>query len=107
MIATPSLSFEQRGARAALLASSADAAREPLEFVSHLCEAQAGVSFDTALTGRLTKDIHAVVSQPILRAAAEHGPELLAVEADKRLHEDTHTAQTRLSYHRRADKEVT
>jgi formate dehydrogenase maturation protein FdhE len=96
LIETPSVSFEQRGARAALLASSADAVREPLEFVRHLCEAQALITYATTLTGRLTKDIQAVKMQPILRAAAEHGPELLAVEADKRLHDDEHTAQNRL-----------
>ncbi len=96
MIATTALSFEQRGARAALLASSADAAREPLEFASRLCDVQSRITLPDSLSGRLTKDIHALSPQPILRAAAEHGPELLAVEADKRLHDDAHTAETRL-----------
>ncbi|HEX7419005.1 MAG TPA: formate dehydrogenase accessory protein FdhE [Thermoanaerobaculia bacterium] len=96
MIATTALSFEQRGARAALLASSADAAREPLEFASRLCDVQSRVTFPDSLSGRLTKDIHALSQEPVLRMAAEHGPELLAVEADKRLHDDAHTAETRL-----------
>jgi formate dehydrogenase maturation protein FdhE len=96
LIATTALSFEQRGARAALLASSADAAREPLEFASRLCDVQSRAMFSDSLSGRLTKDIHALSQQPVLRMAAEHGPELLAVEADKRLHDDAHIAETRM-----------
>lgn len=92
MIATSALSFEQRGARAALLASSG----EPVQFAAKLCDAQAGITFPDSLSGRLTKDVHAVSPQSILRVAAEHGPELLAIEAEKRLHEDAHTAETRL-----------
>lgn len=95
MIAASGLSFEQRGARAALLSSSADAAKEPLEFASKLCEAQSRVAFDS-ISGRLTKDVHAIDVKPVLRVAAEHGPEELAVEAEKRLHEDAHARQGRL-----------
>jgi formate dehydrogenase formation protein len=95
LIQTSSVSFEQRGARAALLASSADAARETLEFASVLCNAQALVTFPS-LTGRLTKDAPSFPLEPVLRTAAEHGPETLAIEAEKRLHEDSHTASTRL-----------
>ncbi len=96
LIATSATSFEQRGARAALLASSADAAREPLEFARRLCDAQAGLGMPKSLTGRLSEDVHALSLQPVLRVAAEHGPELLAIEADKRLHDDEETARTRL-----------
>ncbi|HSP17545.1 MAG TPA: formate dehydrogenase accessory protein FdhE [Thermoanaerobaculia bacterium] len=92
--------FEQRGARAALLASSADAAREPLEFASALCAAQALVAKKIVqeLTGRLSEDVGALLPllQPILRVAAEHGPEQLAVEAEKRLHDQSETARNRL-----------
>jgi FdhE protein len=96
LIVASALSFEQRGQRAALLASSADAARETLEFAGKLCEAQSRITFPDSLTGRLTKDLGTLTVQPILRLAMEHGPEQLAIEADKRLHDDTHTAQTRL-----------
>lgn len=96
MIATTSTTFEQRGARAALLASSTDSAREPLEFASRLCNAQAKIELPKALTGRLSEDIRSLPARPILRAAADHGPEVLAIEADKRLHDDAETAATRL-----------
>ncbi len=93
--------FEQRGARAALLASSADAAREPLEFARRLCEAQAKVATELLaieLTGRLPEDLADVLPllHAVLHACADHGPEDLAVEADKRLHDDTETARNRL-----------
>jgi FdhE protein len=97
LIQTSSLTFEQRGARAALLASSADAAREPLEFASVLCQAQARVAAAfPLLTGRLGDDVASLLLQPILRVAAERGPEQLAIEADQRLHDDAETARTRL-----------
>ncbi len=92
--------FEQRGARAALLASSAQAAREPLEFASSLCAGQAlaARTIPQPLSGRLSEDAAALLPllQPILRVAAEHGPEQLAVEAEKRLHDQTETARNRL-----------
>ncbi len=92
--------FEQRGARAALLASSADAAREPLEFASALCAAQAIVAkkITQPLSGRLSEDVAGLLPlmQPVLRTAAEHGPEQLAVEAEKRVHDQTETARNRL-----------
>lgn len=96
MIVANSLTFEQRGARAALLASSADAALEPLVFASALCEAQARVAMPRNLTGRLQEDVQTLSLTPILRIAAEHGPELLAIEAEKRLHEGPDIARTRL-----------
>ena len=51
-----------------------------------------------ALTGRLADDVDAIARavSPILRAAAESGPEALAVEADKRVHENAETMRTRL-----------
>jgi len=94
--------FEQRGARAALLASSADAVHEPLAFAASLCNAQAKVATALAvlppLTGRLGEDLAEILPllHGVLHACAEHGPEELAVEADKRLHDDTETARTRL-----------
>lgn len=97
MIETASATFEQRGARAALLASSSDVAREPLHFASVLCRAQAALTFDQSLTGSLTKDVHSLPLEPILRVAAEHGPENLAIEAEKRLHEAAETTRTRLA----------
>jgi formate dehydrogenase maturation protein FdhE len=97
LIQTSSLTFEQRGARAALLASSADAAREPLQFASVLCQAQGRVAAAfPLLTGRLGDDVASLLLQPILRVAAERGPEQLAIEADQRLHDDAETARTRL-----------
>ena len=92
--------FEQRGARAALLASSATTAPEPLEFAGALCAAQALVakSLTQKFTGRLAEDVAALLPllQPVLRLAGEHGPEQLAVEAEKRLHDQTDTARNRL-----------
>ncbi len=93
--------FEQRGARAALLVSSAEAAREPLEFARRLCDAQAKVATQLVaveLTGRLAEDLADVLPllHGVLHACADHGPEELAVEADKRLHDDTETARNRL-----------
>jgi formate dehydrogenase maturation protein FdhE len=92
--------FEQRGSRAALLASSAGAAREPLEFASALCAAQALVAkkITQPLSGRLSEDVAALLPllQPVLRVGAEQGPEQLAVEADKRLHDQTEIAHNRL-----------
>jgi formate dehydrogenase maturation protein FdhE len=96
LIETSSATFEQRGARAALLASSAGVAQEPLQFASALCSVQAKVNIDGTLTGRLTKDARHLSLEPILRVAAERGPEQLAIEAEKRLHEDAQTAHTRL-----------
>ena len=105
MIVTSATSFEQRGARAALLASSADTAREPLEFASRLCVAQAAITLPKSLTGRLSEDVGSLSLQPILRVAAEYGPEELAIEGDKRLHDDTETARTRLLVYWNGDRQ--
>jgi formate dehydrogenase maturation protein FdhE len=91
--------FEQRSARATLLAPQSEAANEPLLFAARLSQAQQKVAGALRqLEGRLASDVSSVreVSKPILRVAAEHGPELLAVEADKRLHDETGTAEGRL-----------
>lgn len=90
--------FEQRRARAALLAPQSKAANEPLLFAARLSEAQGKVA--SVLRGadvssaRISSLLE--VSKQILRVAAEHGPELLAIEADKRLHDETRTAEGRL-----------
>ena len=91
-----SQTFQQRGARAALLASSADSVREPLRFAAALCEAQAAITFPEKLSGRLADDWHSLSLRPVLKAAAEYGPEALAIEAEKRLHDDADTTRTRL-----------
>ncbi|HEX7137441.1 MAG TPA: hypothetical protein VF219_06330 [Vicinamibacterales bacterium] len=91
--------FEQRSARAALLAPKSEAANEPLLFAARLSEAQAKMAAALrTLEGRLASDVASVreASKPILRVAAEHGPELLAIEADKRLHDETAIAEGRL-----------
>lgn len=88
--------FEQRGARAALLASQSDVAREPLEFAAALCKAQAacaGRLQGANLTGRLSSDADAVIAAvtPLLRLIAERSE-----EAAERLTDDPATARTRL-----------
>ena len=99
MIETASTSFEQRGARAALLASSADAVREPLEFVAKLSAAQIALPSHVMLRPEEAE----APGRGVLRVAAEYGPEQLAIEADKRLHEDAQTARTRLLVYWRGD----
>lgn len=96
MIATTSTSFEQRGARAALLVSSADVAREPLEFAAKLCAAQAEVTRQLQSHVMLRPEEAEAPGRALLTVAAEYGPELLAIEAEKRLHENAETARTRL-----------
>ena len=88
--------FEQRSARAALLAPQSKAANEPLLFAARLSDAQQKVA--SALRAREALDLSSVrdASKTILLAAAEHGPELLAIEADKRLHDETAVAEGRL-----------
>ena len=93
------MTFEQRSARAALLASQHEAAREVLEFAAKLCAAQASV-WRTAALGRpdsggplsSTLDQVVTVSRPILEVIAERSE-----EAEKRLKDDPETAKTRLS----------
>ncbi|HEX9162283.1 MAG TPA: formate dehydrogenase accessory protein FdhE [Thermoanaerobaculia bacterium] len=103
----PSDIFEQRGARAALLATTAEAAAEPLEFARVMFKAQAEIAarIPESLTGHLADDVDALlpIVRPLLRVAAAHGPEQLALEADKRAHEDPETARTRLIVYWRGD----
>src|SRR5204862_3987706 len=76
------MTFEQRSARAALLASQHEAAREVLEFAAKLCAAQASV-WRTAALGRpdsggplsSTLDQVVTVSRPILEVIAERSEE--------------------------------
>ncbi len=88
--------FEQRGARAALLASQNDAAREPLQFAVALCNAQAACVSRLQplnLTGRLADDVDALlpIVMPLIRIVAERSE-----EAEQRLDDDPATARTRL-----------
>jgi formate dehydrogenase accessory protein FdhE len=88
--------FEQRGARAALLAPQGDATREPLQFARVLSTAQArcaGQIEPLHLTGALSGDADAVVPllSPVLRILSERSE-----EAKRRLDDDSATARTRL-----------
>ncbi len=88
--------FEQRGGRAALLASRSESSREPLEFAAVLSRAQAqcAVRLQHAhLVGRLSEDIAAVlpIVTPVIPIIAERSE-----EAEQRLSDDPSTAGTRL-----------
>jgi len=53
------MTFEQRSARAALLAKQSEIAREPLEFAAALCKAQAKCGDGlrpVSLSGRVSED---------------------------------------------------
>ncbi len=89
-------SFEQRGARAALLASQAEAARDPLQFAGLLCNAQAQCADrlqPVTLTGRLADDADKLtpLHQPLIKIIAERSD-----EAKRRLIDEPATARTRL-----------
>lgn len=95
--------FEQRGARAALLASRSDTARELLEFAAELCKAQALAARrlqSVNLTGRLADDADAVLPAvtPLLRLLAERSE-----EANDRVTDDPATARTRLGVYWNGD----
>lgn len=88
--------FEQRGARAALLASQNDVVREPLEFAAALSKAQAACAArlqKANLTGRLSDDADVLwpLVIPVLRVVAERSE-----HAAERLTDDPATARTRL-----------
>jgi formate dehydrogenase maturation protein FdhE len=88
--------FEQRGARAALLASQADPAREPLQFAAALCKAQARLAsaLEThTFTGRLADDVDTMtpLHRPLIQLVAER-----ADAAQQRLQDDPSTARSRL-----------
>jgi formate dehydrogenase maturation protein FdhE len=86
--------FEQRAARAALLAEKAEAVREPLEFAAALSKAQAKCAARIqSLSGRLADDVDALL--PILRPMME----IIAPrseDAQARLADVPETARTRL-----------
>jgi formate dehydrogenase accessory protein FdhE len=86
--------FEQRRARATLLAEKTDAVREPLEFAAALSKAQAKCAARMqSLSGRLADDVDALL--PILRPMMEIiAP--LSDDAQSRLADAPETAKTRL-----------
>ena len=86
------MTFEQRSARAALLASQHEAAREVLDFAAKLSSAQAKCALDPL--GSLEKDADQIIkrTRPILELIAERSE-----AAEKRLDDDPKTAVTRLS----------
>lgn len=91
------MTFEQRSARAALLAAENEVAREPLEFAAALCAAQAECADrlePVALTGSLTDDAEKLVTliRPVLQVIAAHSE-----VAEQRLSDDPSTAKTRLN----------
>ena len=90
------MTFEQRSARAALLARQSESAREVLEFASALTKAQAECADrlqPVVLTGRLTDDADKLVTliTPVLKVIAEHSG-----EAERRLSDSADIAKTRL-----------
>jgi formate dehydrogenase accessory protein FdhE len=88
--------FEQRGARASLLAEKAEAVREPLQFASDLSNAQS-TCVDrlqpVKLAGRLAEDIGALLPlvRPLIEIIAERSE-----DAEQRLSDQPETARTRL-----------
>ena len=97
--------FERRAARAEALARESSAAVEPLSFAAGLYRAQGRVAADLEaadaedpLTGHGDRDADRVVERaaPVLRHAAESGPERLGEEARARLEDSAVTARTRL-----------
>jgi len=88
------MTFEQRSARAALLASQHESAREVLEFAAALSSLQAKCAGRLQPAGSLEKDADQIIelSRPILELIAERSE-----VAEKRLDDDTSTAKTRLS----------
>jgi formate dehydrogenase maturation protein FdhE len=87
--------FEQRRARAALLAEKSDAMREPLEFAAALSKAQAKCAARIqSLSGRFAEDVGSLVPliRPMLEIIAERSE-----DAEQRLTDPPETAKTRLS----------
>jgi formate dehydrogenase maturation protein FdhE len=102
---SPAAEFERRGQRAELLARETDSAREPLLFASALCREQstAALAVEQAhlsrpLTGRLAEDATRILPllAPVVRIAAERGPEDLAAQARHREGEERSVASNRL-----------
>lgn len=97
--------FDRRAVRAEALARQFPAAAEPLRFASGLYRAQesvaAGLEAANAtepLTGRAEADAGRLLERagPILRFAAEGGPDPLAEQARARIADGAGTARTRL-----------
>jgi formate dehydrogenase maturation protein FdhE len=93
--------YEQRSARAALLAARTEPAREPLEFAAVVSHAQARLAEAIerqALRGVFADDAETLASlhEPLIRIIAERGPEPLATIVRDRLSDDLPTACTRL-----------
>lgn len=102
---TPAAEFDRRAARAESLASSAEAAREPLQFAASLYRAQGTAVLTleeahgkTAFTGRISEDVDRIVAltTAILQVAITAGPPPLADAARTRLNDDAGTAAERL-----------
>lgn len=102
---SPAAEFERRAKRAESLAAGVEAAREPLLFAGVLCREQstAALAIEEAhlsrpLTGQFAEDIARVLPllAPVVRVAADHGPEELATQARDRQREDADVASTRL-----------
>jgi len=88
--------FEQRRARAALLADQSDAAREPLQFAAALSNAQAQSMHrfqPVSLSGHLENDVDKIVTliHPILEVIAQRSD-----DAKQRLSDEPSVAKTRL-----------
>ena len=88
--------FEQRSARAALLARQSESAREVLDFTAALSKAQSQCAdrlHSVALTGRLTDDADKLYTliTPVLKVIAGRSE-----EAEKRLDDPPDIATTRL-----------
>ncbi|HKB78254.1 MAG TPA: formate dehydrogenase accessory protein FdhE [Thermoanaerobaculia bacterium] len=88
--------FEQRGARAALLASRNETSRDPLEFAADLSRVQAACCErlrQAALTGRLADDLDLLLPllDPMLRVIATRSE-----QAEEHLDDDPQTRRTRL-----------
>jgi formate dehydrogenase maturation protein FdhE len=86
--------FEQRLARATLLAEKSDAVREPLEFAAELSKAQAKCAARIqSLSGRFAEDVDALL--PIVRPMMEIVA-AVSDDAQNRLADAPETAKTRL-----------
>jgi formate dehydrogenase accessory protein FdhE len=97
--------FERRAARAHELAPLTESARDPLLFASILFRAQGEMALAleeahrlSPFTGRLDEDVDRLLPLHLrlLHAAADKGPEQLAVAARMRRDEDPATSRTRL-----------
>jgi formate dehydrogenase maturation protein FdhE len=97
--------FERRAARAEALARDSPAAAEPLRFAAGLYRAQGRVAaeLDAAhsedpFTGHADRDADRIreKAEPVVRFAADSGPERLSGEARARLEDSAATARTRL-----------